>query len=257
MPLAAVLLGSQFAGLVVSALLSLGADVTMDGPALAFALLAGACNAGALACFYRAGQTGDLSVLSPVAASGAIVPVLVGLATGDRPSPTQLIGLPIVMVGIVLVARRPRATPHPTTATNTRAGSRGIGWAILAALLFGTFLYTYAEAADDSSAGALLWSRVALLACTAAGTLVLRAAVRARPRDAALALIPGMLLALGTYAFGDATRIGLLSVVSVIATLNPVVTAGLAFVLLHERPARSQQIGAAIALLGIALLAAG
>ena len=41
MPLAVVLLGSQFAGLVVSALLSLGADVAMDGQGLTFALLAG------------------------------------------------------------------------------------------------------------------------------------------------------------------------------------------------------------------------
>jgi drug/metabolite transporter (DMT)-like permease len=251
MPLAVVLLGSQLAGLAVSALLSLGADLTMDAPGLAFALLAGACNAAALACFYRAGQTGDLSVLSPIAASGAVVPVLVGLASGDRPSPTQLLGLPVVMVGIVLVARRPRAEPHPLT------GSRGIGWAVLAALLFGTFLVTYAAAADDSSAGALLWSRVALVGCTALGILVLRAAVRARPRDAALTLVPGLLLALGTFAFGEATLIGLLSVVSVIATLNPVVTVVLAFVLLHERPARSQLAGSAIALFGIALLAAG
>ena len=255
MPLATVLLGSQLAGLAVSALLSVGADLAMDAPGLTFALIAGTCNSAALACFYRAGQTGDLSVLSPIAASGAIVPVLVGLATGDRPSPVQLIGLPIVMIGIVLVARRPRAAPHPTTTGAT--GSRGVGWAILAALLFGTFLYTYAEAAADSSAGALLWSRVALVACTGVGTLVLGAAVRVRPRDASLTLVPGLLLSLATYAFGEATRIGLLSVVSVIATLNPVVTVILAFALLHERPARVQQIGAAIALVGIGLLAAG
>ncbi len=253
MPLATVLLGSQLAGLAVSALLSLGADVRMSGPGLAFALAAGAANAAALACFYRAGQTGDLSVLSPIAASGAIVPVLVGLATGDRPSPVQLLGIPVVLVGIVLAARRPpaRAGDRP------RAPARGIGWALLAGLLFGTFLVTYAEAADESSAGALLWSRIALLACTAVGVLALRAAVRVRLRDAAWTLVPGLLLALGTFAFGEASRIGLLSVVSVIATLNPVVTVVLAFLLLRERPAPSQRFGALIALVGIGLLAVG
>jgi drug/metabolite transporter (DMT)-like permease len=254
MPLAAVLVGSQAAGLVVSALVTIGADLSMGTAALVLALLAGAANAAALACFYRAGRTGDLSVLSPVTSSGAIVPVLVGLATGDRPSPVQLLGIPVVLVGIVLAARRPRATTGPGTTTG---GARGLGWALLAALLFGGFLVAYAEAAADSSAGALLWSRVALLTTTVLGVLVLRAPVRARPRDSALTLVPGLLLALGTFAFGEASRIGLLSVISVIATLNPVVTVALAFALLHERPSRVQFTGAALALLGIVLLAAG
>jgi drug/metabolite transporter (DMT)-like permease len=255
MPLAAVLLGSQLAGLAVALLLTIGADVGMGGVALWFALLAGVANAGALACFYRAGRTGNLSVLSPITASGAIVPVLVGFATGDRPDPVQLAGIPVVLVGIVLAARR----PHTATSTSSEAASaaRGLGWAILAALLFGTFLVGYALAAADSSAGALLWSRVALVTTTAIGTLLLRASIRVRPRDGALTAIPGLLLALGTFAFGEATRSGLLSVVSVIATLNPVVTVGLAFGVLHERPSRLQLVGTAMALVGITLLAAG
>jgi uncharacterized membrane protein len=124
-------------------------------------------------------------------------------------------------------------------------------------VLFGTFLASYAGAAADSSPGALLWSRVALVVATGTGILLLRAPVRVRPRDGALTLVPGLLLALGTFAFGEATRAGLLSVVSVIATLNPVVTVALAFVLLRERPAPVQRVGAALALAGIVLLAAG
>ncbi len=255
MPLAAVLLGGQLVGLAVSALLTAGADIAMDGPALAAALVAGVANAAALACFYRAGRTGNLSVLSPLTASGAIVPVLVGLAGGDRPSAVQLLGIPVVLVGIVLAARRP--PPPPAAPGAAPPAARGLGWALLAALLFGVFLTTYAEAAADSSPGALLWSRVALVAATAVGVAVLRAPVRVRPRDGALTAVPGLLLALGTYAYGEATRVGLLSVVSVIATLNPVVTIALAFALLHERASRLQLTGAGLALVGIALLAAG
>jgi drug/metabolite transporter (DMT)-like permease len=249
MPLAAVLLGSQMAGLAVSALLTLGADVAMTAPGLALAGVAGVANAGALACFYRAGRTGNLSVLSPIAASGAVVPVVVGLVNGDRPGPLQALGIPLVLVGIVLAARRAGPT--------TRRRTDGLGWALLAAVLFGTFLASYAGAAADSSPGALLWSRVALVVATGTGILLLRAPVRVRPRDGALTLVPGLLLALGTFAFGEATRAGLLSVVSVIATLNPVVTVALAFVLLRERPAPVQRVGAALALAGIVLLAAG
>lgn len=258
MPLAAVLLGSQLAGLAVSLLLTAGSDLAMGTSGFAFALAAGASNAGALACFYRAGRIGDLSVLSPITASGAAVPVLVGLIGGDRPSATQLVGIPLVLAGIILAARRPRGrgagAPRSTTASGP---SRGIGWALAAALLFGAFLTTYAFSADDSSAGALVWSRVALVASTGIGILVLRAQVRVRPRDGALVVVPGLLLALGTFAFGEASRLGLLSVVSVIATLNPVVTVLLAFVLLRERLAPAQQAGATVALAGVALLAAG
>lgn len=128
-----------------------------------------------------------------------------------------------------------------TATGGTVATSRGIGWALLAALLFGIFLATYAGAAADSSAGALLWSRVALVASTGLGVLALRAPLRVRPRDGALVLVPGLLLALGTFAFGEASRMGLLSVVSVIATLNPVVTVVLAFLLLRERPGGLQR----------------
>jgi drug/metabolite transporter (DMT)-like permease len=247
MPLGAVLLGSQVAGLTVSVLLTLGADVGLSGTGLALAVAAGASNAAALACFYRAARTGNLSVVSPIGASGAAVPVLVGLAAGDRPGLLAAVGIPLVLVGVVLAARRPA----------TGAGDRtaGVGWALAAAVLVGTFLTTYAGAAAESSPGALLWSRVALVATTAVGVLALRAPLRVVPRDAALTLVPGLLLALGTFAFGEATRTGLLSVVSVIATLNPVVRVALAFVLLRERPAPVQRAGAALALVGIALLA--
>jgi drug/metabolite transporter (DMT)-like permease len=248
MPLAAVLLGSQAAGLTASLLLTLGADVAMSGRGLALAAAAGVSNAAALACFYRAGRTGNLSVVSPIGASGAAVPVLVGLVAGDRPGLLAALGIPLVLVGVVLAARRPAAGAGSRTA--------GAGWALGAAVLFGTFLTTYAGAAAETSAGALLWSRVALVAATGIGILALRAPVRVAPRDGALTLVPGLLLALGTFAFGEATRAGLLSVVSVIATLNPVVTVALAFVLLRERPAPVQRAGAALALAGIVLLAA-
>jgi drug/metabolite transporter (DMT)-like permease len=252
MPLATVLLGSQLAGLAVSLLLTAGTDITMEPAGLALAVAAGMSNAGALACFYRAGRVGDLSVVAPIAAGGAIVPVLVGLAGGERPHVLQVVGIPLVLVGIVLAARRPPAGTGPAPDR-----PRGIGWALLAALLFGTFLATYGRAAGDSSGGALLWSRVALVVTTGLGVLLLRAPVQVRPRVGVLVVVPGLLLALGTFAYGEATRSGLLSVVSVIATLNPVVTVVLALVLLGERPAGWQQAGAVTALAGVVLIAAG
>ncbi len=80
----------------------------------------------------------------------------------------------------------------------------------------------------------------------------------ARRVPLATVLLVGQLAALGTgtFAFGEAFRRGLLAVVSVIATLNPVVTVGLALLLLRERFRRAQQAGVVVALAGVVMLAA-
>ncbi len=54
-----------------------------------------------------------------------------------------------------------------------------------------------------------------------------------------------------------ATGSGLVSVVSVLATLSPLVTVAMAIVLLHERLSRRPQVGLTAAIVGIVLLAAG
>lgn len=62
---------------------------------------------------------------------------------------------------------------------------------------------------------------------------------------------------MATVAYGTATTKGLVSVVAVIATLSPVVTVGLAVVVLGERLAARQRLGVVTALAGVVLLAAG
>ena len=84
-----------------------------------------------------------------------------------------------------------------------------------------------------------------------------RRSVRVPAASVPALAVPGLLLLVGTVAYGEATTRGLVSVVAVLATLAPVVTVGLAVVLLGERLARRQQLGVATALLGVVLLAAG
>ncbi len=57
--------------------------------------------------------------------------------------------------------------------------------------------------------------------------------------------------------FGLAASRGLVSVVSVLAALYPVVTVALAWLVLKERTSAWQRVGAAAALAGAALIAAG
>jgi drug/metabolite transporter (DMT)-like permease len=60
-----------------------------------------------------------------------------------------------------------------------------------------------------------------------------------------------------TVMFAAATTRGLLSVVSVLASLYPVVLVAMARFFLHERIARHQLAGVAVALSGVALISAG
>jgi drug/metabolite transporter (DMT)-like permease len=65
------------------------------------------------------------------------------------------------------------------------------------------------------------------------------------------------LLSVGaTFLFAEATTRGLLSLVTVIASIYPVTTILLAWLVLGERVAWTQRLGAAIALTGVALIAA-
>ncbi|MCW2613727.1 MAG: hypothetical protein JWN08_721, partial [Frankiales bacterium] len=145
----------------------------------------------------------------------------------------------------------------PAAGSPARTGPSGIGVAVLAAITFGAFLTLFAEASQDGAATAVLTSRVALLVGTVLVLGVLRTSVRVPLRALPKVALPGALLLVGTVSYGVATGSGLVSVVSVLATLNPVVTVGLAVVVLGERLARRQQVGVATALLGVLLLAAG
>jgi len=249
-PLATVLLVGQLAAIVGAGILAGGAGgLGLSRRGVMVSLAAGAANGAGLALFYKAGQVGDLSVVAPIGSTGAVVPVVVSLLAGQRPGAIALLGIPVALAGIVLAAHR--------SPGDRDGGAPAVAWACAAALAFGSFLTIYASAAHYGAAGAVFWSRASLLGSTALAVAVLRAPLRAPLRAALPALLPGLLLVTGTFAFGEASRRGLLAVVSVIATLNPVVTVGLALLLLRERLRRAQQAGVVVALAGVVMLAAG
>lgn len=247
-----VLVVGQVAGIVGGAVLvAVNRDVLPDGRALAFGVVAGVANAVAIAAFFTAAARGPMSVVAPLGATGGMVPVLVALATGERPSTLQLVGIPLAVLGVVAAAAK------PASGTGAHASSATIGLTVFSAGVFGLFLTTFAEASDGSPSWAVLVSRVALLASTLAWLTARGGRRWVAARDLPRVAVPGLLLVVGTASYGVAATTGLVSVVSVLATLAPVVMVGLAVVLLHERLAPRQWAGVALALTGLVLLAAG
>ncbi|HET6692602.1 MAG TPA: EamA family transporter [Miltoncostaeaceae bacterium] len=244
----AVVALSQAAGLVVA--LVVAAVLRPDLPPPDKALLgaaAGLTGVIGLMAFYRAMAVGSMSVIAPVTALGAAVPVVVDLASGNDPAAVVLAGMLLALAGAALVAR----APGP-------ASRAGLGLAVVAALGFGGFFSLLAEAADGESA---LWSLitargasvpVALVACAAVG-----ASLAVRGRLLLMVAAAGVLDASANLMFAAGSQRGLTSVVAVLGSLYPVTTVVLAAVLLHERLGRLQAAGAGLALGGVAMIAAG
>ena len=248
-PLAGVLLVGQTVGVALAgALLVLAGGGLPDRGHLLLGVLAGVCNGVALATVYTAAAAGPLSIVVPIGATGAAVPVAVALSTGERPSLLQLVGIPLAVAGVVLAASR---------GSGGQAAPRTLALAVLSAVFFGGFLTLFGAASDDGPAWAVFSSRASLVVCTVAVVVGRGLPWRVPGRVLPALAVPGVLLLVGTAAYGEASTRGLVSVVAVLATLAPVVTVGLAVVVLGERLAARQQLGVATALVGVVLLAAG
>ncbi|SDX83651.1 hypothetical protein SAMN05660209_01418 [Geodermatophilus africanus] len=245
------------AGLLVALL---GAPAPPAG-ALVLGLLAGIANGLALLAMFECARHLRLSVMAPIGASGGAVPVAVALAFGERPAVWQLAGIPLALLGVVLVA----AGQAGGSGEDPPGGRQrlGLGLAAAWALLYGVFLSLFSGAvatggADTSAASwAVLTSRATLLI-----TVVLVPVVRRSPLGLERSALPlvtlnGLLILGGVTAFAGASAAGLVSVVSVLATLSPLVTVALAVVLLRERLGAGQQAGLATATAGVVLLVAG
>jgi drug/metabolite transporter (DMT)-like permease len=252
-PLVTVLLVAQVAAVAMGiAFVAASGDAFPDlGPAL-LATGAGVAGCAALAAFYRGLAIGTMSIVAPVSATGAAVPVLVGLATGERPGGVQIAGIVVAMVGIVLAAREP-AGAEPGSAVRASLALAG-----LAAVGFGTFFVLIDRATELGGAPwSLLLVRAGEVALLGMLALATRPAMPSGARDAAPLLGIGVLDFSATAFFALATEQGLLSVVSVVGSLYPAVTVVLARVVLAERVARSQELGVVLTLAGVVAISAG
>jgi len=215
-------------------------------------LVAGLCQLAGIAALYRALAVGTMSVISPISASGAAaLPVVVGVATGERPASLQVAGMAAALIGVVLATRAPAAPGA--------AGSRGVlALAAIAALGFGGFFVGMDAAIDRADPfWALLVARASAGAMLVLALLVLRPAIGASRADLPSLALIGLLDIGANVCFTLGADTGLLSVVAVLASLYPVTTVVLARALLHERLVPAQAVGVAIALGGVALIAAG
>ena len=216
------------------------------------AAAAGVGGVAALAAFYRALSIGTMSIVAPISATGVAVPVIVGVAGGDRPAALQVVGILAAVVGVVLASRESDAGLQ-----QRRVARASLALALVAAVGFGSYFVGIRASARADVVWALLVSRGAGFVALAA-LAAIRGGVGAGGRGSFAPLAAmGILDLSATGLYAVASRHGLLSVVAVAASLYPLATVLLARALLGERVRRSQELGIAAALTGVVLIAAG
>jgi drug/metabolite transporter (DMT)-like permease len=256
LPALSVALWSQAAGALALAA-ALAVQGTAPTPAgFAWGLAAGAGSGLALMLFYRGLAEGAMSVVAPVAACGAVVPVLVAPLRGEAPGALAGLGIVAAVAGVVLVSR----SPDPRRREG-RLAPHVLAMALGAALGFGLF-FVFVDAGTATPGASPLWviagARTSSLLVLTGVAVVGRRSQAAWPgrRIVPVALV-GIADTTANLLFALAATGGNLAVVGVLGSLYPVATVVLARWLLRERLSGGQNAGVVLALTGVGLLAAG
>ena len=251
-PLFAVLVFSQGIGLVVavaaSAVLGVSLPPVRD---LAWGALAGLCGAVGVATLYSALATTIVAVASPVAAViGAAIPMLLGVATGDRPAILSWVGIALAIPAIVLL------TAGPVEKGGGGKLRKAVWLGIVAGVSFGLFF----SAISRTSAGSGLWplvsARITVVSLVLLFALFTRRSLRVSASNLPMVFLAGLLDMGANIAFLLASRSGMLTIVAVIDSLYPGPTVLLAWLVLRERMSRLRVAGLVLALAGVALISA-
>lgn len=265
---------------------------TWSEEAVLWGAVSGVTGAAAISLLFACLAIGPMSILSPLTAVvSAVVPMTVGLVSGDRFAPIGYWGLGLALIAVVLVGFVPERGA-------VRPSAKGILMAIGSGAMIGAFIILIDQTPDDSGLVPLVLNRAvnATIMFSVVGIIaVVAARRRARARgkatasvslaaDGDVAMIPaatapagrnipaprrrsesgglrvGILLAavsglidvVANALFLVGLRLGDLSIMSVLTAMYPAGTILLAALVLKERIAPVQWIG-----LGLGIAAAG
>jgi drug/metabolite transporter (DMT)-like permease len=276
-PGASVAFASQLVGLAGLAVVAPLAGGSASGADLAWGAASGLGGATGVAFLYHGLAVGQMSVVAPLTAVGsATLPVVFGLLTGERPSPIALAGVVLALVAVGALCSfgpaghdgeadeddggHPRETGGaglPSAGARLPSAGAGLVSGMAAGVGFGAFFICLGR----TSAGAGMWplvpARVVSVSVLAALVLATRRALVPGGGTAPAVVLAGALDVTANAAFLLATRRGLLSIVSLLASLYPAATVVLARFVLHERLTVAQSAGLAGAATAVGLIVLG
>jgi drug/metabolite transporter (DMT)-like permease len=204
------------------------------------------------AFLYRGLSTGRMGVVAPVSGVGAaLIPIAIGVSTGERPGPTAAAGILIALPAIWLIA----STDDSTALDDARPeASTGLLDGVLAGVGFGAGFACIDHVRSTAELVPLLATQVVSLVPVIALALWTRQPFLPRHRLAWIGFVLGPLGTVANACLLWAVQAGLLSVVSVLVSLYPAVTVALAAAVLRERIHRAQAVGLGLAAVAVSLI---
>lgn len=239
---------TAFSGLGAIVVLLLGLLVTRGTPVShdwAWAAATGVVGAAGATLIYYALALGPLSLASPVLCITALaLPVIVGVALGERPGALAWIGVALAALAIPLLSQ----TGSHAEAPSRSHVRRTLFFSLLGGLASGGFLVCLSRIGPHAGLAPLVLTRGVSIVILAAITRIVRVPLLPPPSARGLAFATGMLDSAANVAFWFAVQGGRLALVSAIVSLAPATTVLLARMLLRERWTPAQAWGLGVAL---------
>jgi drug/metabolite transporter (DMT)-like permease len=225
-------------------------------PGVGWGAAAGVAGVMGTSLLYQGLAIGRMSVVAPITGVlGAGLPVLFGLAVGERPGPAALAGIVLGLVAVVVITRAPDVPGAPVA--EPRTARQAVLCAFGGGIGFGLFYILLERSPLDSGLWPLLGTRISLVGLLGLLVAARRLPLRPPPGTEASLVGLGVVNTAADLLFLLATRRGLLSLVAVITSMYPAVTVALAGLVLRERIAARQAAGLAAAAVSVGLIALG
>ncbi len=236
---------------VTVAAVTVAADLTTAD--LAWGAASGIGSGLGTAFLYRGLASGQMNVVAPLSAVGAaLLPVVVGVIIGERPSIWAWVGISCALPAIWLVSRG----GEDIAARSGR--SAGIRDGLLAGASFGLLFVALGQVPESAGLWPTALGQVVAVVVIGLGVLLVKAPVRNTERAVAMvAFGVGLCAALATVLYQLAARSQLVSLAAVVTSLYPALTVTLAAIVLHERVNRVQAAGLGLAAAAVTLVAVG
>ena len=223
-----------------------GFSPSFSGNGPLWSIAAGVAGATGLVCFYTALASGTMGVVAPISSLGALVPVFLGLLTGEEPSVTAWVGMAVAVAGAALASG-----PELTGALPARP----VVLAAVAAAFFGMALFCLDRGARFALLETLWTMRLTSVALFVVAGLVARSVGGTRVHDLPALTVIGLGDVSANALFAFSSSRGMVSVASVLGSLYPVATVFWARLILGERLRRIQAVGVVMTLVGVVAIA--
>lgn len=218
------------------------------GSDLGWAIAGGVFGAIGAMLAYRALAIGPMSVASPIfSITGLALPVVVGMAMGERPGWIAVAGLSLAPPAIVLLAQGAHA--HERSAERSIHIRGAVVRSLIAGAVLGFFLVFLGRIERGASLWPLVLARITGIVCLGVVLMARRQPLMPAPGDRPMSLVTGILDSLANLAYVAAVPRGSLSLVAALVSLAPATSVLLARVMLNERWSPLQAAGLLLALI--------